>query len=167
MDEKILREGDGFYKVQSNDDYFMSIAVLTAKRSLDPVLKVGSCIADRNDKLVSTGFNDKTPGGASLPWPEKSNNNIDNKRFIVCHAEVTAIVNSKVKDLTGYKIYITHNPCNECSKLIAQCGIKHVIYLHEWKPDQPKYQAARLILQVADCNLRKYQGPLSQFKCKL
>lgn len=49
--------------------------------------------------------------------------------FLVCHAEMNAILNKNSADVKGCKIYVTHYPCNECAKLIVQSGIKEVIYI--------------------------------------
>ncbi|MBO4286418.1 MAG: cytidine deaminase, partial [Bacilli bacterium] len=39
------------------DEYFMGLAHLSALRSKDPNTKVGACIADKNHKVVSIGYN--------------------------------------------------------------------------------------------------------------
>lgn len=39
------------------DEYFMGIAVLSSKRSKDPKTKVGACIVDDKNRIVSVGYN--------------------------------------------------------------------------------------------------------------
>ena len=39
------------------DEYFMGIALLSAKRSKDPNTQVGACIVDSNKKIVGVGYN--------------------------------------------------------------------------------------------------------------
>jgi len=51
------------------------------------------------------------------------------------HAEQNALMfcakeGISVKDCT---MYITHSPCKQCSKLIAQSGIKRVVYAKEYR----------------------------------
>ena len=48
---------------------------------------------------------------------------------VECHAELNAIISGcrGIADLSSYKLYITHFPCNECRKLIAQSKIKKVV----------------------------------------
>lgn len=52
------------------DEYFMSIAILSGKRSKDPSRQVGACIVDQHKKIVSIGYNGM-PNGCDdddLPW---------------------------------------------------------------------------------------------------
>lgn len=111
------------------DDYFMSIAKLSALRSKDPNRQVGCCIVEpESKKIVSIGYNG-FPRGCSdddLPWG-KDGNWINTKYPYVVHAEANAIVNS-TSPLKDCCLYVTLFPCNECAKLIIQSGIKTVYY---------------------------------------
>jgi dCMP deaminase len=111
------------------DDYFMSIAKLSALRSKDPNRQVGCCIVEPDSKkIVSIGYNG-FPRGCSdsdLPWG-KNGNWVDTKYPYVVHAEANAIVNSS-SSLKGCSLYVTLFPCNECAKLMIQSGIKKVFY---------------------------------------
>lgn len=40
-----------------DDDYFMGMALLAAKRSEDPDKKVGACIVNEDKQIVGVGFN--------------------------------------------------------------------------------------------------------------
>ena len=56
--------------VISWDEYFMGLAHLSAMRSKDPNTQVGACIVDRDNKVVSIGYNG-TPRGCNdneVPW---------------------------------------------------------------------------------------------------
>ena len=39
------------------DEYFMSVATLSAMRSKDPNTQVGACIVNQDKKIVGTGYN--------------------------------------------------------------------------------------------------------------
>ena len=39
------------------DEYFMGVAILAAKRSKDPNTQVGACIVDKNNVILTTGYN--------------------------------------------------------------------------------------------------------------
>ena len=39
------------------DEYFMGIAMLSARRSKDPNTQVGACIINNNNKIMSVGYN--------------------------------------------------------------------------------------------------------------
>lgn len=114
------------------DEYFMSIARLSALRSKDPSTQVGACIVSKDNRILSIGYNGAPNGfnDKDFPW-QREGKNLETKYFFVCHAEMNAILNFKgAKDsLNGATIYVDLFPCNECSKLIIQSGIKKVIYL--------------------------------------
>lgn len=114
------------------DEYFMGIALLSAKRSKDPNTQVGACIVNSNNKIMSVGYNGLPHGcdDDSFPW-ERSGDEYETKYPYVCHAELNAILNNAGGNLTGCKIYVALFPCNECAKAIIQCGIKEVYYLSD------------------------------------
>lgn len=119
------------------DDYFMGIALLSAKRSKDPGKRVGSCIVNQSNKIIGIGYNG-FPIGCSddaLPWNSESEDILEKKNTYVVHSEVNAILNS-TKDLHGAKLYVLLYPCNECAKIIIQSGIKEVIFLQEYRHTQ-------------------------------
>ena len=114
------------------DEYFMGIALLSARRSKDPSTQVGACIVNNRNKIMSVGYNG-FPLGCSdddFPW-ERSGDEFDTKYPYVCHAELNAILNSGGSNLEGSKIYVALFPCNECAKAIIQSGIKEVYYLSD------------------------------------
>ena len=76
------------------DEYFMGIAVLSGLRSKDPVTKVGACIVDSDNKVVSIGYNGMPRGldESQLSW--NRGEDLDSKYLYVCHAEFNAILNT-------------------------------------------------------------------------
>lgn len=109
-------------------EYFMAMAHLAKMRSKDPNTKVGACIVDDNNRIVSMGYNG-FPFGCSddiFPWSNKGDPK-NTKYMYVVHAELNAILNSN-KSLKGTTLYVSLFPCNECAKAIIQSGIKKVIY---------------------------------------
>jgi len=114
------------------DQYFMGIARLSSMRSKDPSTQVGACIVGNDNRILSIGYNG-SPNGFNddvFPW-DREGEPLNTKYLYVCHAEMNAILNYRGsrKDLEGAKIYVDLFPCNECTKLIIQSGIKEVIYL--------------------------------------
>ena len=81
------------------DEYFMGIALLSAKRSKDPSTQVGACIVNKHKKVVGLWYNGFPIGcdDDSLPW-NREGNFLETKYPYVCHAELNAILNS-IKDL--------------------------------------------------------------------
>jgi dCMP deaminase len=138
------------------DEYFMGIALLSAKRSKDPSTQVGACIVNQLNKIVGIGYNG-FPIGCSdedLPWDRSGDNPNETKYPYVVHAEANAILNS-TKDLHGARIYVGLFPCNECTKLIIQSGIKEIIYISDKYKDSDSVKASKKMLDMAGVRYRQ------------
>lgn len=139
------------------DDYFMATALLSAKRSKDPVTQVGACIVDTHNRIISIGYNG-FPRNCSddvFPWARKRESS-DNKNLYVVHAEANAILNCKMGTLDGTRLYTTLFPCNECAKLIIQSGIKIIYYLSDKYGHRQIYQASKRMLDAAGVEYHWY-----------
>lgn len=137
------------------DEYFMGIALLSAKRSKDPNTQVGACIVNQFNKIVGIGYNG-FPIGCSddeLPWVRDHENMNETKYPYVVHAEANAILNS-TKDLHGARLYVALFPCNECTKLLIQSGINEIVYLSDKYKDSNSVKASKRMLQLAGVKLR-------------
>ena len=140
------------------DDYFMSIAFLSAMRSKDPSTQVGACIVNDENKIVGIGYNGFPRGcdDAKLPWSRSGNTTLDTKYPYVCHAEMNAILNKNEANITGSRMYVALFPCNECAKLIIQSGIKEIIYLDDKYHDTEQTKASRILFEMAGVTFRKH-----------
>lgn len=128
----------------------MGIALLSAKRSKDPSTQVGACIVNQFNKIVGIGYNGFPIGcpDDELPWDREAPNINDTKYPYVVHAEANAILNS-TKDLHGARIYVALFPCNECTKLIIQSGIKEIVFLSDKYSDSDSVKASKRMLEMA------------------
>ena len=72
------------------------------------------------------------------------------------HAECNAILNANGQSLQGCTIYVALFPCNECTKLIIQSGIKKVYFLSDKYHDTPSMRASRTMLSMAGVEYLKY-----------
>ncbi|KAJ0403024.1 hypothetical protein P43SY_009565 [Pythium insidiosum] len=141
------------------DDYFMSVAFLSAMRSKDPSTQVGACIVNKEKKIVGIGYNG-FPNGCSddeLPWARHHENPLETKYPFVCHAEMNAILNKNSSDLKGCTIYVALFPCNECAKLIIQCGIENIVYYSDKYHSDWKFVASRKLLDMAGVKYRRHR----------
>ncbi len=138
------------------DEYFMGIALLSAKRSKDPSTQVGACIVNQYNKIVGIGYNGFPIGcdDDRLPWSKSSDNANETKYPYVVHAEANAILNS-TKDLHGARIYVALFPCNECTKLLIQSGIREIIYLSDKYKDTDSVKASKKMLDMAGVTYRQ------------
>ncbi|MDY4936873.1 MAG: dCMP deaminase family protein [Candidatus Onthovivens sp.] len=149
------------------DEYFMTIALLSAKRSKDPSTQVGACIVDDENKVVSIGYNGmpRHCDDTKLTW--EKGEDLNNKYLYVCHAEFNAILNTRDgSHLNGCKIYVTLFPCNECAKAIIQTGIKKVIYLSDKYQDQLSTRASKKLFEVAGVEIEQYKGRYTSVELK-
>ena len=105
------------------DDYFLNIAEQVSQRSPDPNTKHGCVIVDKNNRVLSTGYNGPVAGIPNdiveLSRP--------NKYDWMIHAEDNAVLFAKC-DLTDSTAYITGHPCGQCFRRLAQAGVKRIVY---------------------------------------
>lgn len=141
------------------DEYFMGIASLSALRSKDPNTKVGACIVDDDNKVVSIGYNGMPKGVDETQLSWNKGEGLDSKYLYVCHAEFNAILNTRNGSaLKGCRLYVTLFPCNECAKACVQVGIKEIIYLENKYADTIGVQASRKMLELAGIKLRQFNA---------
>lgn len=133
------------------NEYFMGIALLSARRSKDPSTQVGACIVNDSNRIMSVGYNG-FPRGCSddeFPWEREGDDSFDIKYSYVCHAELNAILNSGGRSLEGSKLYVALFPCNECAKAIIQCGIREIFYLSDKYAQTSAILASKRMLDAA------------------
>ena len=142
-------------KVLNWDEYFMSLAHLSAVRSKDPSTQVGAVIVDSNNRVVGLGYNGFPRGcdDNKFPW-EREGEYLDTKYAYVVHAELNAILNAN-KLIENCRLYVSLFPCNECSKAIIQSGIKEIIYESDKYKDLDQFKASKKMLEAAGVKLRR------------
>ncbi len=121
----------------------MEMAELTAKRSTCLRRKVGAVIV-KDRHAVATGYNGAPRG--IMHCEEKGGclrqqlNVPSGQRHELCralHAEQNAIIQAAVmgNSIEGGTIYITHQPCAICAKMIINAGITRIV-IREGYPDE-------------------------------
>ncbi|MCL2148863.1 MAG: cytidine/deoxycytidylate deaminase family protein [Methanomassiliicoccaceae archaeon] len=119
----------------SNDEYFMSMAELAARRSTCVRRRVGAVIV-KDKHVLSTGYNGSPKGTRhceELGCIREQLNIPSGMRHELCrgvHAEQNAVAQAayfgvSVKDAT---IYTTTFPCSMCTKILINSGIIEVVY---------------------------------------
>lgn len=91
--------------------------------------QVGAIIV-KDRMIISDGYNG-TPSGFENYCEDEDGYT----KWYVLHAEANAIlkVAASTQSCTGATLYITLSPCQQCSKLIHQAGIKRVVYADAYK----------------------------------
>lgn len=125
------------------DEYFMEMAELTARRSTCLRRKVGAVIV-KERRAVATGYNGAPSGiahcgerGGCLRQKLGVPSGQRHELCMALHAEQNAIIQaaSMGHAIEGGTIYITHQPCVICAKMIINAGIKRIV-VREGYPDQ-------------------------------
>lgn len=139
------------------DEYFMGIAVLSAKRSKDPSTQVGACIVNKDKRIISVGYNGmpRCCSDDEFPW-DKNDNPLDSKYLYVCHAELNAILNCDRGNVRDCICYTTLFPCNECAKAIIQSGMSEVVYMEDKYADSDSVVASKKMFDTAGVKYRLY-----------
>lgn len=115
-----------------NDLNFINIAKEIAKASKCVSKHVGAVIV-KEGRILSTGYNG-TPSGyqnCSDYWNcEYIKEHHEWSKKYEIHAEMNAIIWAARKGISieGATIYVTLEPCSECSKNIIASGIKKIVY---------------------------------------
>lgn len=112
---------------QSWDAYFMAIAQTVATRATCDRAHVGAIIV-LNKTIVSTGYNGAV---RSMPHCNDVGHLMQDGHCVrSVHAEANAIVQAAKNgaNIDGATIYTTHSTCWNCFKLIANSGIKRIVY---------------------------------------
>ncbi len=131
-------------KRPSWDEYFMEMAAVTAKRSTCLRRQVGAVIV-KDKHIVATGYNGAPRGldhcgeredgclriAKGVPSGEK------HELCRALHAEQNAIIQAATlgQSIEGAVIYITHQPCVICAKMIINAGISRIV-VREGYPDE-------------------------------
>lgn len=114
------------------DKNFINIALEIAKASKCVSKQVGAVIV-RDGRILSTGYNG-TPAGYTNccdHWDGKyTNEHHEWSKTYEIHAEMNAIIWAAREGISikGATIYVTLEPCSDCSKNIIASGIKRIVY---------------------------------------
>lgn len=142
------------------DEYFMGIALLSARRSKDPSTQVGACIVSTENKILSVGYNGmpRCCDDDEYPW-DRDGNALETKYMFVCHAELNAILNYSASNgsLKGSKVYTTLFPCNECAKALVQSGVGEIIYYSDKYSNTDSTLASKRMFRSAGIKLTPYE----------
>jgi len=113
---------------------FMYLAQHVSQWSKDPSTKVGAVAVDAQRIVLGLGYNG---------FPRKVQDRLADyqdreiKLQKVIHAEMNAILNASVKDVTGAVLYLwPFMSCSRCAGMIIQAGIAEVVvpFFHVTSP---------------------------------
>lgn len=116
-------------KQEALDLRYLKMAKIWAENSYCIRRQVGALIV-KNKMIISDGYNG-TPSGFENVCEDSEGLT----HPYVLHAEANAItkIARSGNNSDGATLYVTDEPCIECSKLIIQAGIKRVVYSREYR----------------------------------
>jgi dCMP deaminase len=123
------------------DTYFMNIAKEVATRATCSRKHVGALIV-RDKSILATGYNGSIRG---LPHCDDEGHLMEEGHCVrTIHAEANAIIHAARHGVSidGATIYVTASPCFNCFKLIANVGIKRIVF-GEFYRDQRIFDLAQ------------------------
>lgn len=125
----------------TKDEYYLSIALVVAKKSKCLLKQYGAVIVN-DDEIVSTGYNGNVRGEPDCISCTKVKCNKDEAEYLTCksvHAEMNAIISASRKEMLGSTMYLAGyitstgeenlnvEPCEICLRLIKNAGIDKVV----------------------------------------
>lgn len=124
------------------DEYFLEIIQLIKQRSTCIRRQVGAIIV-KDKRILATGYNG-APTGCShcldIGCLREELGIPSGERHELCravHAEQNAIAQAAQYGISvaGASLYVTHQPCTMCAKIVINAGIKRIIYSGDY-PDK-------------------------------
>ena len=137
------------YERPSWDEYFMDIVRLVSRRSTCLRRSVGAVVV-KDKRILATGYNG-APSGlrhcVEVGCLREKMNIASGERHELCrglHAEQNAIIQAALHGVSieGGTIYVTHQPCITCAKMIINSGILRVLCASPYPDDLARQMLA-------------------------
>ena len=133
------------------DTYFMDIAYMVSTRSRCPRRHVGAVLV-QGKKLLGTAYNgapmgveDCSEAGCMIVEEIEVNlvdgeERMDRKQRCIrtIHAEQNLLLFTDRIDREGSTVYVTDQPCWTCANMLANSGIKEIVYHRSYPKDSEK-----------------------------
>jgi len=136
------------------DEYFMGIARMVASRSTCPRKSVGAVIV-RRQTILSTGYNGSVRG---LPHCTEAGCLMEDGHCVATiHAEANAIIQAARNGviIDGAECYVTASPCWSCFKMLANAGIRRIVFGEFYRDNRVFDVAAQLGIPMEEVPVPK------------
>jgi dCMP deaminase len=154
------------------DTYFMDIAYMAATRSQCPRRRVGAVLV-QGKKLLGTAYNGAPMGvpdceeAGCMIAEEYEQVTVDGVQQLIkkercirtIHAEQNLLLFTDRKDRDGSTVYVTDQPCWTCANMLANSGIKEIVYHRPYPKDSHKVIGLMNQRCYAFRKLEAYQPP--------
>jgi dCMP deaminase len=131
------------------DEYFMNIAREVATRATCDRKHVGAVIV-RDRCILATGYNGSVRG---LEHCDDAGHMMEDGHCVrTIHAEANAIIQAARHgtSIEDAGIYISASPCWNCFKMIANAGIRRIVFGEFYRDERIFTHAERLGIELVD-----------------
>ncbi|MCY9592554.1 CMP deaminase [Paenibacillus chitinolyticus] len=154
------------------DTYFMDIAYMASTRSQCSRRHVGAVLV-QGKKLLGTAYN-----GAPMGVPDCSEEGCmlveeyelhvaDGKEEMIrkqrcirtIHAEQNLLLFTDREDREGSSVYVTDQPCWTCSNMLANSGVREIVFHRPYPKDSEKVSALMAARGIAFRQIQGYEPP--------
>ncbi len=152
------------------DKRFLDLAEHISQWSKDPSTQVGAVIADKDNRIVSVGYNGFPKG---VNDDEERYEDREQKYSLIVHAEINAILFAQkgLKNTTLYTWPLP--PCERCAGFIIQSGLETVVSIDLFSDKEGKttdrgyrwgesFEIAQKMFQESSVNMRIYEASVWQ-----
>jgi dCMP deaminase len=132
------------------DEYFMNIAAEVATRATCDRKHVGAVIV-RDRSILATGYNGSIAG---LPHCDEEGHLMEDGHCVrTIHAETNAVIQAARNGvrIEGAGIYVTASPCFGCFKVIANAGVRRIVYGEFYRDERIFDFSRRLGIELVQC----------------
>ena len=105
--------------------YFFTLAESISKKSKDESTQVGCVLTNKDNEILSVGFNGFPRGVKDL---KERYSNRELKYKLIVHSEMNAVAIAAKNGhrLEGSRLFIAWLPCSSCAKILIQTGITEI-----------------------------------------
>lgn len=155
------------------DTYFLDIAYMASTRSQCSRRQVGAVLV-QGKKLLGTAYN-----GAPMGIPdcaevgcmiveeleakvlEDGQERIEKRQRCIrtIHAEQNLLLFTEPHDREGSTVYVTDEPCWTCANMLANSGIKEIVYHRSYPKDSEKVTALMAAKEIKLRTIHDYMPP--------
>lgn len=135
----------------SQDEYFMSIALVVSLRSTCLRAQVGAILV-RDSRVLATGYNG-SPRGFPHCTSATCGDHVDHCKATV-HAEINSIIAAAATGVSTSRatLYTTHSPCEDCARALVNAGIGEVRIWNMYGMDRGLAILAEAGVHTYGCN---------------
>jgi dCMP deaminase len=115
-------------------DVFKNILKEISTLSTSSRLKV-ACIIVKKDftKIAAFGYNGNYFNAPMNPETGTEEESMEPGKDGFIHAEVNSIAKFRENDPENYIVMVSHSPCSNCAKILANSGFKWIYWLEQYR----------------------------------